>query len=759
MMDDEELATLVDSYAQSALNRDGEELSSRRQRLLKAYRGESPDTPKKNRSSWVARDVYETIEWAMPSIIRAFRSSHRAVEFNPRTIDDVEPAAQETDTVNYTIFERNDGFMAMFAWIKETLMSPNAYVKKYLEEKVCIEEEPYTSMTEAAIAQILSGAGPNTEIQVIEQSDAGPIALPVPAQDPNTGQPIIQMVEVPSYDIRIRRVTRERRPRLLNVPPEQILVANDWDKLDLDEAPFVGHIDCKTREELIALGVNEADLDDISSEEEMGRTYGAEREVRSDSTDEDPVMARLMPRYDESLKKYWVLESYVRTDYDGDGYAELRKVLTCGKTVLSNEITSYMPIIAMTSVPMPHRHVGMSLAESVEDLQNLRTVLMRQTLNNLYNINTRRTFIDENAAADDGSTWNDIGNPAATHIKVKGPPGQSVMPEQLQGVLGETAPLLEMVSNLRRIRTGVSPETSLDPDILRETTAHAFASAQDAASQRIETIVRIMAETGIKKLFLKTHQLLRMHADQPLVLELRGKWVEVNPADWRERTDVRVSVGLGYNGTQQTVAALTQTLAQQQALAAMGLATPGRIYNTLEKLTTALNIGHAPQFFVDPRSMEYQPPQPKPDPVLIQAQAYMKEVEAGAQNKATELQANAAKAQSEAGLAAKKLELETARMEIELQLKEIELQGKTHMDAHKASLEVEEKQAQITLFGAQAMREQEQSLYFHALAEKAIVEANNSRTALPSEVKLNEAKAASEEKKAEEPAEEKTDNA
>ena len=47
---------------------------------------------------------------------------------------------------------------------------------------------------------------------------------------------------------------------------------------------------------------------------------------------------------EEALKEYWLHESYMRTDWDGDGIAELRKVCSVAVTSLlrMNLLTVYL---------------------------------------------------------------------------------------------------------------------------------------------------------------------------------------------------------------------------------------------------------------------------------------------------------------------------------------------------------------------------------------------------------------------------------
>lgn len=754
---DEELLSIIDARCRQAINIEGEEISGKRVDALKAYRGDLQGDEEAGRSAYRSREVFETIEWLIPALMRVFLSSQRPLEFLPRTLEDVAAARQETDMVSYWYFERNSGFLLTHDLFKGALLNPNAYMKTFHDEKVEIEEVAYTGLNAEAIAMLSEEANGNDDLKILDWAEAGVAEILLPSPD---GQ--IVRRQVPLYDVKIRRTSRERKIVCECVPPEEVLVDSGWHSGDLDDCPFVAHQRVVTRSDLVARGFSDAEIDEIPPGEVLAITdpsaSGAEKSARHDTTDEDALGAYDPLKTDEASARYRLQEVYIKVDCDGDGIAERRRVTVVGKTILENEMFPDMPFVSLSAILMPHRHVGMSVAEAVMDLQRLSTVLHRQLLNSVYAVNIRRTFVSTNALTADGKTEQLIANPASRFIPVLGDPHAAVMPDPTQSVMADILPLLEQVDHRRKIRSGVSPETSLDPEILKETTAHAYLGAQEAASQRIELIARVFAETGMKKIFLKIHQLLRRHFDQELTAELRGKWVQANPSKWAKRTDMRVCVGLGYNGSMQTVSALSQTFAMQQQLLPSGLATTEKMYHTLEKLVEAQNIGYAAEFFVDPKTPEFKPPPPPPDPQLILAQAAAAEAENKLKASVIKTQAEIGKATLDAQIQRENKDVDLALREAELRLKHLEIGAKTYDTSHKAAVEVQRERANVELSQAQATLTLAQAGYNHALALKTAQEAEVSARKIESEINLNEAKAESEEQKAAEPAEGKKDN-
>jgi hypothetical protein len=92
-------------------------------------------------------------------------------------------------------------------------------------------------------------------------------------------------------------------------------------------------------------------------------------------------------------------EAYIRVDYDGDGVAELRKVVTVADKIPPGEDwNEQISSVAMTGFVMkrvPHRHVGESLDDEIADIQEIKTALERQLLDNVYLTNNQRTAANE----------------------------------------------------------------------------------------------------------------------------------------------------------------------------------------------------------------------------------------------------------------------------------------------------------------------------------------------------------------------------
>ena len=144
-------------------------------------------------------------------------------------------------------------------------------------------------------------------------------------------------------------------------------------------------------------------------------------------------------------------------------------------------------------------------------------------------------------------------------------------------------------------------------------------------------MARLVAENGVKRLFKGLLKLVVRHQDQPRMLRLRGKWVEVDPRYWDAELDVQVNVGLGRGSDQDRLQFLMMVAQkQEQIMQLMGPANPladvSQYRNTLAQICNLAGFKDAGRYFkpVDPQAiqaMAQQPQKPDPNEMLVQVEA------------------------------------------------------------------------------------------------------------------------------------------
>jgi hypothetical protein len=110
----------------------------------------------------VSTDVADTIEGLMPNLMDIFAGSDEVVRFEPVGPEDESAAAQETDYVNHVFMQQNPGFMVLYSFIKDALLSKVGIVKVWWEEREEESRETYVRMDyegdgRACLYQIITG--------------------------------------------------------------------------------------------------------------------------------------------------------------------------------------------------------------------------------------------------------------------------------------------------------------------------------------------------------------------------------------------------------------------------------------------------------------------------------------------------------------------------------------------------------------------------------------------------------------------------
>lgn len=564
-----------------------------RAQALDYYHGRPLGNEVEGRSQVVSQEVRDTIEWAMPQIMRMFVNSKDIVQFEPDDSTSIQEAQRDeaeaqqvTDAVNYVLMRQNNGVILLHDFFKDALLLKNGYVKCYYEQEECVDFDNYSGLTQDALTQIvldIEAQGAQAEIAAKQE------VYGVPQVGPQ-GTTLVPNV---TYDVRIKRTYKRKRYRCECIPTEDMRISAETTH-DLQSSPFVGHVVRKTRSQWKALGY------DVASEPaNTGQRIDIQSIARSDTIDE---LASPDAGSDKSMEMVEGLECYMRVDWDGDGYAELRKILKAPGKIVSNEPLDEIPIAHCVPIRMPHRHLGISYFDLLKDLQDIKTTLIRQALDNTYLVNHGRPAYNQDVVNAEDLM---LARPGAG-IRVKGPAAGQIEMLAPPPIAQSLLQVVDYCDNMKAQRTGISQTTQgLDPDTLQETTAKAYTVALNAATAKVEMIARMLAE-GVKEIALLLQALLARHQDQAMMVKLRGQWIAVDPSQWRKRYDCTVNVGLG-TGSRDEMRSNLMFLGQvQQAAAQAGIVLPQNVYALASKIAETLGFQVSGEFFTDPESPQFK---------------------------------------------------------------------------------------------------------------------------------------------------------
>jgi hypothetical protein len=661
-MDEQKLKVIVEAEIDDAIGYVETETVEQRTKAINYYNRYPYGNEVEGRSQIVTGEVAEVVDGALPQLLRIFTSSDELVRFEPKFPGDEEGAKQATELVNLAFFQDNPGVILMHDWFKDALLQKNGIVKYWWEEAEDPTKEEYKGLNADELTLMFADGQMELVSQETEEVGIDPMGMPIL-----------------SYNVVVRKKKDVGRVCIENVPPEEFLIAKR-DK-SLKDARFVAHRTVKTRSELVALGYPRDVVDKLPAYNDL--TYTPERVARftqGEMPDETQTL-------DFTMQEVEVYECYIRTDFDDDGIAELRKVTYAGDQILDNEEVDHIPFASVCPIPMPHKFFGQSLADRAMDIQLIKSTITRQILDNLYLTNMPRvTALDGQVNLDDLLT-------AAPGGIIRTKSQNAVVPMVVPATAAQSFPMLDYMDQVLQKRSGVTQTSQgLDPNILQNTTATAIAAMQQAGAGKIEMIARIFADTGVKDLFDGIFHLILKYQDKPRVVRIRGKYTSIDPREWKNNYDLSVNVGLGTGSKDQQMAMSAMVLQkQEQILSSQGFANPlvtvGQYRNTLGRFIEAAGFKDSAEFFkeippeLDQMLSQPQPQQQMPNPALDmmmqQAQAQIETDRAKALNDIEIAKAKAAaQIQLEREKAAANLELKTAEFQAEAQLKAAQVGAK-----------------------------------------------------------------------------------
>jgi hypothetical protein len=621
VMKDDELQGIVGKEIEDAIDYIDNWISPMRATATQYYRGDPFGNEEEGRSQVVSMDVRDTVQAIMPSLMRIFHGTDRTVEFVPQGPEDVASAAQATDYANFIINRDNNGFLEMHSAFMDALVRKVGIIKVYWDDQTKFETYDMSGLDDASLNALMSD--PDVEVEITASTPVGE-----PMMDEMTGM----IMEPPmEHSVRATYTHPDGRVKVEAVPPEEFLISRE--AKSVEQADYVAHRRIVTVSELVAMGYDFDEVSKLGSAHEDMST-NVERYTRNKALSNE-----MNERNDPAMKKVLYVENYIKLDYDGDGIAELRKICTAGdgNKILMNEPCTMAPFATMCPDPEAHDFFGHSVAETVMDIQRIKSSIMRNTLDSLAMSIHPRIAVTEGMVNMDDVMSTEVG--AIIRQRSAG----QVQPLSMPFVGREAFPVLQYMDQVKEARTGISKASAgLDANALQSSTATAVAATVSAAQQHIELIARIFAETGVKRMYQLVLHLITTHQDRERMVRLSNEFVPIDPRAFDSNMDVTINVALGRGSDTERMMMLRQIgEMQKEAMATMGPQNPltdiSKLSNTLKAMTELAGFKDTSQFWADPAQFQPPPAPDKPDinEQLIQVQ--IQQIQADMQKKAAEL--------------------------------------------------------------------------------------------------------------------------
>ena len=667
-LSDEEILAIVSSELSSSSGAsENDAIQAGRQKALAAYLGDKGSVVE-GRSSVVSTDVADAIEWIMPEVMKAFTQNNEVVTFDPVGPEDRRQAQIESRYVYDILMKDNEGFIALHEFFKDALLQKNGFFKVWYEDEPCVTVENYTGLNQLEFETLQMD--PELEITGLTEEQF----------TDEHGSMII-------YNVNCKRTRKNGKIKIECIAPDDMRINRMHNSVCLKNARFIAQAMTMTKSDLIEAGFDKEIVYSLPTESE---------EFRESKNYRFSMQGENIAPYggnskDPSQYTYDVSECYMRMDLDGDGIAERVKITVAGfdnpTHILDIEEVEEWPFVSATAILMSHKLFGLSVYDRLKEIQEQKTAIWRNILDNMYLKNNQRTIAVEGMVNLDDLL---ISRPGGI---IRAKRTDAVAPYVTPDLGSDVYRMVDYLDQVRAGRVGVSPEGSIaDQSIGDAVGSEGVERLLTQKEELVGLMVRVFAETGIKPLMQMIRKLLMKHIDATIDYEYHDEWVQVAPKNWFQRNRTTVRVGTGSGNRQQQASALTAVLGYQEKLLAnpgQALVTEANVFTALDDLAKVSGMPGAGAYFLDPDSPAGKENKQRVDANMQQQQQKeLQEAQMLAQTNAKIAEAEQGKAQ--AALANVKLTAENKQLQMQL-------------DAIKNSSENEIKQLQQQLAEAQAL--------------------------------------------------------
>lgn len=644
----DEVQAIVKRMIEEAVQHYQDELEPEQTKATDYYKGRPFGDEKDGRSKVVSTDVRDATLAQIPSIMRVLYGPDQTVEFKPRGPEDEQVAREMTDGVRYIVTEENNGFLVLHDFVQDGLVRKLGVTKAWFEESYRVTADSFSGLSEDQVAQLEED--PDCEVEIESRAEDG------------------------TLNVHVTRRKKGGCTKIAAVPSEEFVYTPD--ARDLDAAPLVAHVREMPSDELIAMGI-----DPELVKKHVGKTRGLDSDGMESTRNFYDGSSKWKDSDDDrdaSQRTVLYAEAYVLIDLDGDEIAERRLFQCVGPDYeIANGpdgeiVDDVVPFAVWCPYREAHTIVGDSNYDLLATVQRVKSHVLRKMLDSFSLATDPKTEVVQ-GQVNMGDLLNDeIGG----IVRVRAP---GMIREVGNTFVGEAAlPVLGYFDGIKEDRTGTSKAAmGLDADALQSSTKAAVAATLSGSQQRIEFIVRMLAETGLKRLFRLVAALEAKHQNAPRYMRLRNQWVPIDPRYWDSSMDVQVNVALGQGTPQDKIEALAAILASQKELMGMGAPFVGwaEIRNAINRVIEQAGYKDSTEFFQpwgpeQDQAMQQakQNQEPPPDPTMMLAQIEQSKVQLQAMDAERTASLNEWKAMQE-----NDREREKAAADIELRRYEINL--------------------------------------------------------------------------------------
>ena len=650
-IDDEKIVSIVDTNLRRSIGYYDSELSKERRKVMDYYTANLPRPAHDGNSKYVSQDVYDAVESMKAALLETFSTGNKTLRFTPQGSEDVPMAEVCTEYTDYVLHRQNNLFEVMQTVIHDGLIARAGIAKVYWSKQSESHLEAVEDLTEDELDALL--AQDNVEIEEIVEDEYG----------------------ISSGELRVYRDTSQVKVEA--IAPEEFLI--EPQAKSLDSVSFCAHRTKKSISELIEMGYDEDLVADIADNEDTDFDNDPEILARFDDIGADRGFNS--KGYQRQTRQVTVVEAYLELDVEGTGTADLYRVVKASNVLLEKEMVTRRPFVAFIPLPIPHAFHGNNFADKLVGIQNARTVLTRSILDHTMITNNPRYMVVKGGLTNPREL---IDNRVGGIVNVSRPDAIMPMPQaSLNPFVFQTIQMLdedkEDTSGVSRLSQGLNKDA-----ISKQNSAAMVEQLATMSQQRQKIIARNFANNFLKPLFTLVYQLVVENESEDKIVELAGRFVQINPAQWTDKRDVQVEFHLGY-GDQETMVqkylAFHTLLSQDPTLGQMY--GPDKKFKMLAAVLEKSGIKNVADFLTDPAQI----PPPQPDPAQ-QMQMQMAQKQLEIQERQTVV--SEMRAQFDAEIAKMKLQMQQMQSQADFALKSDKMDLQESQQEHKEYVNLEE---------------------------------------------------------------------
>lgn len=565
----DEIVALVRQEIEQAQGYDADVLGDERARALDFYYGntESSTIPEAQagRSNIVSMDVHDSVNSLMAEVLPMMQAS--SVEFPPLHELDEPTAQMESDLIARMLEESGFDEIAYSA-CHSALLQGLGWIKVEYKDKESIDRRIYDGDIDPIIIDSIQASG-----GTVTQND--------------------DQVEV------VQRST-QRKLVIDCVAPENIIFSPSRSQYELEDLRFIAERKVMTVNELVTkYGMSPVDASSIPDSQDDWYVANIARAGLYAETTNDTIGG-----YQDQSREKEVWCCYLDIAVDDEGPLEKYYLMIGGSFLIESYPVPFQPWISCSPIPMPHRIQGRGLYQTMQDVAQAKTDLLRNLIDNSTLANGSRVAYDSGRVNVRHLTNGRVNGVVA----VNGSPMDAFRELSSGDITGTMITALQYLDEVRSSRGGSSLDMNDAELQTAKTSAEAAYNTKVSKEKMAGFYGRNLVNMLLKGAYLKVHRTLRTYFDTPIKAKVRGQWVDTVPSEWIPRDYAICNTGLTEVDRRQKIQNLTMLNAQLQQINAGGgggiITDVKKIYNGIADWIRYANIGNVEEYLIDPESEE-----------------------------------------------------------------------------------------------------------------------------------------------------------